>query len=216
MIIVTAPSRVERIWIPRLPGVRCLRTPMGVGAGDWLSRSLQGLDAPRIIVSTGFCGGLSKSVPVGTVVIGNTIEYEGKQIAVDAGLVERARKALMTANMPFHVGKIATTSSVVKLPQEKKNLARTGALAVDMESGPLACVALAAGIGFLPLRVVLDTRDRPLLFNADRSDLLVALAHPISTLHLLRTVIIAGRVIGRAIAAIATELATRREECVAW
>jgi len=215
MIIVTAPSRVERIWIPRLPGVRCLRTPMGVGAGDWLSRSLQGLDAPDTIVSTGFCGGLSTSVPAGTVVIGNTIEYEGEQITVDAELVERARKALTTTNVPFLVGKIATTRNVVKLPQEKKNLARTGAIAVDMESGPLARVVLAAEIGFLPLRVVLDTQDRPLFFNADRSDLLVALAHPIFTLQLLRTVIIAGRVIGRAIAAIVTELATRREECVA-
>ncbi|GEM_PF-530138 len=215
MIIVTAPSCAERIWIPRLSGVRCLRTPMGVGAGDWLSRSLRGLDAPGTIVSTGFCGGLSTGVPAGTVVIGNTIEYEGEQITVDAELVERARKALTTTNMPFLVGKIATTRNVVKLPQEKKNLARTGAIAVDMESGPLARVVLAAEIGFLPLRVVLDTQDRPLFFNADRSDLLVALAHPISTLGLLRTVIIAGRVIGRAIAAIATELATRREECVA-
>lgn len=215
MIIVTAASYAERIWIPRLSGVRCLRTPMGVGAGDSLSRSLQGLDAPRIIVSTGFCGGLSTSMLAGTVVIGNTIKYEGKLIVVDAGLVRRAQGALAAANLPFLVGKIATTRSVVKSPQEKKNLARAGALAVDMESGPLARVALAAGIGFLPLRVVLDTRDRPLLFKADRLDLLRALAHPISTLELLRTVIIAGRVIGRAIAAIATELATRREECVA-
>jgi len=215
MIIVTAPSLAERIWIPRLPGVRCVRTPMGVGAGDSLSRFLQGLDTPSTIVSTGFCGGLSTSVPAGTVVIGNTIEYEGERITVDAGLVERARRALTIANLPFLVGKIATTRSVVKSPQEKKNLAWTGAIAVDMESGPLGRAALVAEIGFIPLRVVLDTRDRPLLFNADRSDLLVALAHPICTLQLLRTVIIAGRVIGRAIAAIATELATRREECVA-
>ena len=215
MIIVTAPSLAERIWIPRLPGVRCVRTPMGVRAGDSLSRSLQGLDTPDAIVSTGFCGGLSTSVPAGTVVLGNTIEYEGERITVDAGLVERARRALTIANLPFLVGKIATTRSVVKSPQEKKNLAWTGAIAVDMESGPLGRAALVAGIGFIPLRVVLDTRDRPLLFNADRSDLLVALAHPICTLQLLRTVIIAGRVIGRAIAAIATELATRREECVA-
>jgi len=197
MIIVTAPSLAERI------------------AGDSLSRFLQGLDTPSTIVSTGFCGGLSTSVPAGTVVIGNTIEYEGERITVDAGLVERARRALTIANLPFLVGKIATTRSVVKSPQEKKNLAWTGAIAVDMESGPLGRAALVAGIGFIPLRVVLDTRDRPLLFNADRSDLLVALAHPICTLQLLRTVIIAGRVIGRAIAAIATELATRREECVA-
>jgi len=215
MIIVTAPSLAERIWIPRVSGVRCVHTPMGVGAGDSLSRSLQGLDTPDALVSTGFCGGLFSDATIGTVVIGNTIDYEGKQITVDASLVKRARRALTTANLPFLVGKIVTTRSVVKSLQKKKNLARTGAIAVDMESGPLARVALAAGIGFLPLRVVLDTRDRPLLFNADRYDLLVALAHPICTLQLLRTVIIAGRVIGRAIAAIATELATRREECVA-
>ncbi|MEA3239783.1 MAG: hypothetical protein U9Q94_08435 [Candidatus Bipolaricaulota bacterium] len=213
--MVTAASRAERIWIPRLPGLCCVHTPMGVGAGDSLSRSLQGLDTPSTIVSTGFCGGLCTSVPAGTVVIGNTIEYEGERITVDAALVERARRALTIANLPFLVGKIATTRSVAKSSQEKKNLARTGAIAVDMESGPLGRVALAAGIGFLPLRVVLDTRDRPLLFNADRSDLLVALAHPICTLQLLRAVIIAGRMIGRAIAAIVTEFATRREECVA-
>jgi len=215
MIIVTAPSFAERIWIPRLPGVRSVATPMGKRAGNSLSRSLQDIDRPSALVSTGFCGGLFSDALTGTIVIGDTIDYEGEQITVDANLVERARKALTTASLPFLVGKIVTTRGVVKSPQEKKNLARTGALAVDMESGPLVRVALAAGIGFIPLRVVLDTRDRPLMFNADRSDLPMALAHPVLTLQLLRTVIIAGRVIGRAIAAIVTELAPRREECVA-
>lgn len=215
MIIVTAPSFAERIWIPRLPGVRSVATPMGKRAGNSLFRSLQDIDRPSALVSTGFCGGLFSDALTGTIVIGDTIDYEGEQITVDANLVERARKALTTASLPFCIGKIVTTRGVVKSPQEKDKLARTGALAVDMESGPLARVALAAGIGFLPLRVVLDTHDRPLLFNADRSDLLVALTHPVFTLQLLRTVIIAGRVIGRAITAIVTELAPRREECVA-
>ena len=215
MIIVTTTSLAERMWIPRLSGVRCVHTRMGEGAAT-LSRSLQRVvDGPIAIVGSGFCGGLSSEAQAGTVIVADAISYRGEKIAIDQALVECARRALIAANLPFLVGRIVTSQKVAKSTEEKEKLARTGAIAVDMESGILSRAAHDKGIAFLPLRVVLDTREEPLAFNADRLDVVRALAHPIATLHLLKTVIVAGRTIGRAIVAVTNELLPRREECVA-
>ena len=215
MIIVTAASHAEQVWIPRLPGVHRVRTGMGARAGKSLARFIDAHDKPSVVVSTGFCGGLSPDVPAGMIIIGDAVDFEGRQIAVDSSLVERVQSALTAANLPSRVGRIVTTESVVSSPEEKERLSRCGAIAVDMESGILSRVARGAGIQFLPLRVVLDARYSKLSFAADRLDALRAIAHPISTLRMVRTLIIAGHTVGRAIAAVAAELALRREECVA-
>ena len=215
MIIVTAASHAECIWIPRLPGVRHVGTGMGENAGRSLARFIGAHDKPSVIVSTGFCGGLAGDIAAGTIIIGQEIDFEGVQIAVDPSLVSNAQNALGAAQLLFRVGRIVTTKSVIRSPREKERLSRSGAIAVDMESAVLARVARDAGTWFLPLRVVLDVRDRRLQFTGDHLDALRAIAHPISTLRLLLTLIIAGRTIGRAITAIATEPALRRGECAA-
>ncbi len=213
--MVTAASHAERIWIPRLPGLRRVRTGMGERAGEVLARLLAVDDKPSIVVGTGFCGGLSPDLKAGMIIIGEAIDFQGEEMSVDSSLIERARSALARASLPFRVGKIVTKKSVIKSPLEKDELAGGGSIAVDMESGPLARAARDMKIEFLPVRVVLDSRDRRLPFVGDRLDALRFIINPISTLRLLRTLIVSGRVIGRAVAAIATELTARGEECVA-
>ncbi|HHE51646.1 MAG TPA: hypothetical protein ENL30_01115 [Candidatus Acetothermia bacterium] len=214
MILVTAASHAESMWIPRLPDVRRLVTGMGRIAGEALARFLDE-QAPGLIVSTGFCGGLSGSVAAGTVIVGQEVDFDGERTAVDRSLVSRAEGALAAARLPFKLGRIVTVITVIRSPKEKEDLSRGGAIAVDMESGLLLRAARNAGIGFLPLRVVLDTSDEDLLFAGDRADVLRAIVHPISTLRLMRSLIIAGRTIGRAVAAIVGEFAARRGECAA-
>ncbi len=215
MILLTVASRAERVWIPRLPGVRCLVTGMGRIAGGKLARFLDGHDRPKMVVSTGFCGGLSRDIAARTIIIGSEIELAGERMKVDQSLVASAQHALSKARLPFRVGRIVTSETVVGSSQEKEELSRGGAIAVDMESAILYRAATAAGTPLLPLRVVLDERDRELPFTGDHLDALRAIAHPISTLRLLATLVIAGRTIGEAITAITAEPATRSEECVA-
>ena len=215
MIIVTAASVVERIWIPRLPGVRGVVTGMGTSAGKRLAQALNAAENASLILATGFCGGLSGDIAAGTIIIGSEIELEGKRIEVDPSLVNGAQRALAAKQVSFRVGRIVTTDNVIRSPQEKEMLSRTKAIAVDMESGILSRIALDAGIAFLPLRVVLDSRDRSLPFTGDRLDALRSIVHPVSTLRLLATMIFAGRALASAITAITTKPTFRREECVA-
>jgi nucleoside phosphorylase len=215
MIVVTAASHAESMWIPRLRDVRRLVTGVGRSAGEALTRSLSGRGRTSAVVGTGFCGGLAKGMPAGTVIIGDEIDFDGERIAVDRSLVSEARSAIAAAQLPFRVGRIATTNRVIRSLEEKEELARRGAIAVDMESGVLCLAARAAEVPFLPLRVVLDARERSLPFTGDRGDVLRAIAHPISTLRLMRCLVIAGRAIGNAVAAIAAALVARRGECAA-
>lgn len=215
MIIVTAASVAERIWIPRLPNVRGVVTGMAASAGKALARFVDAHDTPSVILGTGFCGGLSGDIAAGTIIIAREIEFAGQRIEVDPYLVQRARSALAAKQIPFRVGRIVTTESVIRSPQEKERLSRNGAIAVDMESGVLSGVARDMGIGFLPLRVVLDARDSKLPFAGDRLDALRAIARPVSTLRMISTMIFAGRTLASAITAITTVPAFRREECVA-
>ncbi|MCD6135686.1 hypothetical protein J7J63_03115 [Candidatus Bipolaricaulota bacterium] len=214
MILVTAASHAESMWVPRLPDVRRLVTGMGRIAEEALARFLDE-QAPGLIVGTGFCGGLSGGVAAGTIIVGQEVDFDGERTAVDRSLVSRAEGALKAARLPFRLGRIVTVNTVIRSPKEKEDLSRGGAIAVDMESGLLLRAARRAGIDFLPLRVVLDTSGEDLLFVGDRADVLRAVVHPISTLRLMRSLIIAGRAIGRAVAAIVGEFATRRGECVA-
>ena len=215
MIIVTAASLFELVWIPRLPGTRRVKTGIGASAGESLARSLQAPEKPSVVVSTGFCGGLSPDIAAGTIIIGSEIELEGEKMTVDQSLVANAQHALSTAQLSFRVGRIVTTDTVARSLRKKEELSRGGAIAVDMESSILYRAASAAETPFLPVRVVLDERDRNLPFAGDRLDALRAIIHPISTLRLIAGLITAGRTIGRAITAVVTELALRREECVA-
>jgi adenosylhomocysteine nucleosidase len=214
MILVTAASHAESMWVPRLPDVRRLVTGMGRIAEEALVRFLDE-QAPGLIVGTGFCGGLSGGVAAGTVIVGQEVDFDGERIKVDRSLVSRAEGALEAARLPFRLGRIVTVNTVIRSPKEKEDLARGGAIAVDMESGLLLRAARRAGIDFLPLRVVLDTSDKDLLFVGDRADVLRAIVHPITTLRLMQSLIIAGRAIGRAVAAIVGEFAARRGECAA-
>ena len=215
MIIVAAASRAEGMWIPRLPGLRRVSTGMGERAGEMLVRALDAGERPSLVVGTGFCGGLSSDIAAGTIIIGSEIEVEGERMIVDQSLVASAQHAMSEAQLPFRVGRILTTKAVVRSPQGKEELSRGGAIAVDMESAALYRAARASETPFLPLRVVLDERDRELPFAGDHLDALRAIIHPISTLRLLAALIAAGSAIGRAITAIATEPAARSEECVA-
>ena len=200
--MVIACSYTETVWIPRLPGVRLLRTPMGMAASDEVERALEAGEGPDLILSTGFCGGLVPSLPPGKIVLAKEIRHRGETIPLDEDLFDRAKDGLSRGGVDFTTGAIESVDHVVESVAGKRNLSKKGAVAVEMEGGSLACLARRRGIGFLSVRAVLDPVDRALPFSSDRPLVRSILAHPIATLRFAWLSFLTGRAIGRAIPAV--------------
>ena len=200
--MVVACSYTETAWIPRLPGVRLLRTPMGAAASNAVERALEVGEEPNLILSTGFCGGLAPSLRPGKVVLAEAIRYRGETIPLDVDLFDRAKNGLSRGGVDFTTGAIESVDQVVESVAEKRDLGKKRAIAVEMEDGSLARLARKRGIRFLSVRAVIDPINRALPFSSDRSLVRSILAHPIATLRFAWFSFLAGRAIGRAIPAV--------------
>jgi len=136
----------------RFRGSDVIIAAVGLGGG---SRDAVAKENPRLILSCGFSGGLDPSLLAGDVVVATSVVGEdGEEVASSEALRHSAVRALH--GLRCLEGKILCTTEVAATPEEKSALARTGALAVDMESYPAARAAVEAGVPWLALRVVLD------------------------------------------------------------
>ena len=117
--------------------------------------ALVGLGASRGVpegrlVSFGIAGALAPDLPVGTVIDATRVVDESGAVLWEGGPLGATRA---------RTGTILGASRIVDDPEERARLhARTGAEAVDMESGPLARSGRLAGC----LRAVSDTPSRRL------------------------------------------------------
>ena len=100
------------------------------------------------LMSFGIAGGLSSKLRPGSLVV------------ADAVLTDFDRYPAISSCAPIiraHVGPIYGSWEIVATPKQKRAIRkRTGALAVDMESGPVARVAMEAGLPFIAIRAVAD------------------------------------------------------------
>jgi adenosylhomocysteine nucleosidase len=125
---------------------------IGVGAGA-LNAILD--EEPRLIVSCGFCGGLDPRLRAGDLVLATSVRGAGNGVLqADAPLLSAARRAF--AGLRSFEGEVLGATAVAATPLEKRALAKGGALAVDMETWPLAVAAAKAAIPWLSVRAVLD------------------------------------------------------------
>lgn len=141
MVLTVAALRTELVYAPRP------RAALGVGerAAPRLVELLPG-KRPAGVVVVGFSGAARGSLPVGGLVLADSVGG----VRVPEGLLERARNALPGAE----VGPVAQVGS----PAGPKEKARLGldALAVDMESGDLAAALSSHKVPFLIVRCILD------------------------------------------------------------
>jgi len=109
---------------------------------------------PRVVVSCGFCGGLDRVLSAGDLVLATSVRGPGGESLVAP---EPPRKQAATALNGLRVfqGELVTATSVITA-QEKRALGASGALAVDMETYPLARAAVDAGVPWLALRAIVD------------------------------------------------------------
>ena len=118
-----------------------------------------GLD---VLVSLGVAGGLDVECKPGTLVIGDTVKGpDGSSVNVSKAIVGSLLDAAHSAGLETRVGGIIGVDCVVSDADQKRRLAKqSGALAIDMESHPVAKAASQAGVAFAIIRTIADPSDR--------------------------------------------------------
>jgi len=154
--VVVVALRLEALAMRRhTGGVGVLRTGMGPRR---VARCAAALQQHGGWVSSGFCGGLAPGVRPGDLVVADQIVAGAVRHAVPAG--PRLAEWLRARGVQVHLGSMAAAAEVAH-GAARDRLVQAGHVAVDMESGALA--ELAVGRPFAVVRSVVDTADAPLL-----------------------------------------------------
>jgi 4-hydroxy-3-methylbut-2-en-1-yl diphosphate reductase len=160
-LLVAAPLAWEAAALRRrLSGasdVAVVRTGMGFTHS---AESAQRIASrrPAAFAVAGLAGGLVAGQQPGDVVVAT--EVRSGTATVPCPSAPLLVTALRAAGLRVHLGPVLSLDHVVR-EAERAELAESGALAVDMESFPLA--AAAGDAPFVVLRVVVDAPGRPLL-----------------------------------------------------
>jgi hopanoid-associated phosphorylase len=129
---------------------------MGAPAAAIGARALiaAGADA---LVSFGLAGGLDPALVPGTILIPREVmDADGACLTTDAAWRARLAEEL-DRYRPIPHGKLLTNPRALGSTTEKADtFRRTGAAAVDMESSGIAQAAVAHGLPFIVLRVIVD------------------------------------------------------------
>ena len=149
MIAVVCAVPAERRALSGLAGERLRVHVSGIGAAA-AARTAEAIaaEAPRAMISAGYCGALADDLRVGDLVAADVVvdERTGDRFAADPELLAAA---------PGRRGAMVSAERIARTPADRDRL---DGLAVDMESAALARAAGEARIPFLALRAVTDER----------------------------------------------------------
>ena len=120
------------------------------------------------LIVCGFCGGLLETAEPGSLILADKVTTEKETFLPDVTLFAAA-ETLHLPDVKVQNGTLVTVDKVVTTAAEKRGLAaRTGAIAVDMETAGAVRVAQERGIPWLAVRAITDglNDELPLDFNA--------------------------------------------------
>jgi adenosylhomocysteine nucleosidase len=120
------------------------------GAGPVQSAAaVRACDSAAAIINVGFCGALDSGLTIGDVIVADRVFFSTQMFD--------CRSVITSAS--FRRGAICSSARIVATAKEKKQLRRSGAIAVEMEAGGIAPYAKDHGIPFFCVRTVSDLAD---------------------------------------------------------
>jgi len=141
-----------------VPGALVERCGMGMKRVQaWVPR-IAAL-APDAVVVAGVGGGVSPELRAGDVVVASEVRDDIGRTVLRAAAPLVA--ALRQQGLRVHIGPMVSTDHIVTGP-ERERLARTGALAVDMESSAVVRALPTRDLPVAVVRVIVDTAYTPL------------------------------------------------------
>lgn len=158
-LLVLAPLRLEA-WALRSgePELTVMNT--GAGARARLSTPAH---APGAIAVAGVGGGLAPGLSAGDLVVADRVLDESGETTLILPGATLLAAALARQGLSARVGPVISTTRLVRGQARRRELAATGALAVDLESATLCDQAAAWPAPVCVLRAVADTTGRELL-----------------------------------------------------
>ncbi|MFQ5827944.1 MAG: hypothetical protein ACE5JD_02130 [Candidatus Methylomirabilia bacterium] len=145
---------------------RLVVAPMGLGARFLPDRwpALAAEFSPDLVISGGTCGALDPSLNVGDLVLAREVlTPRGNSLPVSSGVVEVLARAATAAGSLARLGTLLCAEKVMTSPEAKsERWHATGAIAVDLESGPILEFARRRGLSAGVIRGVSDSADQPL------------------------------------------------------
>jgi adenosylhomocysteine nucleosidase len=151
--------------------VRVVRTGIGAPRARAAIQILAGQGISGLL-SVGTAGALAPDIAAGSLMLPQQVHQpDGGITGVDVNWHARL-EALLRPHFQVFTGDILHTARIIRDSRTKQDFyARSGALAVDMESGALGELAGELGIPFLVLRIIADTAsDRLPLAASDAVD----------------------------------------------
>ena len=158
LLVVTALRTEYAALAGQVPGARVERCGMGLKrVQTWLPR-LAELE-PHAVVVAGVGGGVSPELRAGDVVVASEVRDDIGRTVLRAAAPLVA--ALREQGLRVHTGPMVSTDHIVT-GSEREQLARTGALAVDMESSAVVRALPTRDLPVAVVRVIVDTAYTPL------------------------------------------------------
>jgi adenosylhomocysteine nucleosidase len=158
----------------RLGATQLAAVATGLGirrASDAARLAIEAFPAADLVIATGVAGALNGDLESGEVVLADRLILDGKgpeavsqSLSVAPADLERFKAALKRARLKFTIGTVLTTTEILADGAAKRAAsARTGAIAVDMESAAVAAEANRRGLRFTCIRAVLDAVDETIV-----------------------------------------------------
>jgi adenosylhomocysteine nucleosidase len=134
---------------------------LAIGPGGDARRALAE-HRPSVVVSCGFAGGLDPALSPGDLVLATAVRCAGGDALAAPESLRKVAAAALQGSPRCAQGELVCSTTVAASAGEKRALRGTGALAVDMESYPVAQAAREAGVPWLALRAIVDPVDSTL------------------------------------------------------